>query len=69
LDSISCEQGFSTRRLGNLRGTLQESTTIEPNAGASLCFENVGTVTYNARMVSTVAGGQQIERGTVRVGV
>lgn len=67
LDSISCERGFSTRRLGNITGTLQESTTIEPNASANLCFENIGTINYNARMESAVAGGQQIERGVIRV--
>jgi hypothetical protein len=28
----------------------------------------VGTVTYNARMESAVAGGQTIESGTIRIG-
>jgi plastocyanin len=67
LDSVSCEKGFSIRGFGNLRGRLQESTTIEPNGSASLCFENLGTISYNARMESAVAGGQQIEQGTIRV--
>jgi plastocyanin len=68
LDTVTCEIGFSTRGLRNLRGKLQESTTIAPNETASLCFSNAGTITYNARMDSAVAGGQQIESGTVRVG-
>lgn len=68
LDAVTCETGFSSRALTNLRGRLQESATIAPNESASLCFSNVGTVTYNARMDSAVAGGQIIESGTVRVG-
>jgi plastocyanin len=68
LDTVTCEIGFSTRGLRNLRGKLQESTTIAPNDSASLCFSSAGTITYNARMESAVAGGQQIESGTVRVG-
>jgi plastocyanin len=68
LDAVTCETGFSTRGLRNLRGKLQESTSIAPNDSASLCFSNAGTITYNARMESAVAGGQQIESGTVRVG-
>jgi plastocyanin len=68
LDTVTCETGFSTRGLRNMRGKLQESTTIAPNDSASLCFANAGTINYNARMESAVAGGQQIESGTVRVG-
>jgi len=68
LGSVSCEEGFSKRGLSNLRGTLQESTTLGPNASASLCFGDLGTVDYNARMESAVAGGQVIEQGTIRVG-
>lgn len=68
LNDVSCEQGFSKRGLTNLRGKLQESTTIKANGNASLCFTTVGMVTYNARMDSAVAGGQTIESGTIRVG-
>lgn len=67
LDAVTCESGFSARGLSNLRGKLQESATISPNGTASLCFANAGTVTYNARMDSAVAGGQLIESGTVRI--
>jgi plastocyanin len=68
LDTVSCEQGFSKRGLTNLRGAREESTTIKSNDSASLCFTVAGTVTYNARMESAVAGGQTIESGTIRVG-
>jgi plastocyanin len=68
LDSVSCEQGFSKRGLTNLRGAREESTTIRPSDSASLCFTVEGTMTYNARMESDVAGGQLIESGTIRVG-
>jgi plastocyanin len=68
LDSVSCEEGFSRRSLTNLRGAREESTTIRPMDSASLCFTVPGTVTYNARMESAVAGGQTIEPGTIRVG-
>jgi hypothetical protein len=34
----------------------------------SLCFGNPGTVLYNARMDSAVAGGKMIEQGTLYVG-
>lgn len=67
LDAVSCEQGFSKRGLTNLRGAREESTTIKPNGSASLCFTIAGTVNYNARMESSVAGGQTIESGTIRV--
>jgi plastocyanin len=67
-DKVSCEQGFSKRGLTNLRGAREESTTIKSNDSASLCFAVAGTVTYNARMESAVAGGQTIESGTIRVG-
>ena len=68
LDTVTCESGFSARGLSNLRGKLQESTTIAPNESASLCFSAPGTVSYNARMDSAVAGGQVIEAGTLRIG-
>lgn len=68
LDAVTCETGFSSRALSNLRGKMQESATIAPNESASLCFSSAGTVTYNARMDSPVAGGQLIESGTVWVG-
>jgi plastocyanin len=63
LDDVTCQSGFSSflRR-------QQESATIGPSGSASLCFGSVGTVTYNARMDSPVAGGQLIESGTIRVG-
>ena len=67
LSAISCERGFSTRGFANMRGRLQESTTIEADETASLCFNAAGTVTYNARMESAVAGGETIESGTVRI--
>lgn len=62
LDDVVCQSGFSS-----LLRRQQESATIEPNKSASLCFGKVGTVTYNARMESPVAGGQTIESGTIRV--
>ena len=48
--------------------TRQEVATIQPNESVSLCFGKPGTVTYNARMDSAVAGGKMIERGTLYVG-
>ena len=63
LDDVTCQSGFS-----NLLRRQQESATIRPNESASLCFGRVGTVTYNARMGSPVAGGQMIESGTIRIG-
>jgi plastocyanin len=63
LKGVTCQAGFSSflRR-------QQEMATIAPNESASLCFGEVGTVTFNARMDSPVAGGQIIESGTIRVG-
>jgi plastocyanin len=63
LDDVVCQRGFT-----NLLRMRQESATIRPNESASLCFGTEGTVTYNARMDSPVAGGQMIESGTIRVG-
>lgn len=63
LDEVTCREGFSS-----LIGRRQEEATIKPNESASLCFVTAGTVTYNARMESAVAGGQTIESGTIRVG-
>ena len=63
LDDVTCQSGFSSLLLRQ-----QESAAIEPNESASLCFGTVGTVTYNARMESPVAGGQLIESGTINVG-
>ena len=63
LDDVTCQTGFSS-----LLRRQQETATIKPNESASLCFGRVGTVTYNARMESPVAGGQTIESGTIRVG-
>lgn len=62
LDDVTCQAGFSSflRR-------QQETTTIKPNESASLCFGRTGTVTYNARMQSPVAGGQTIESGTIYI--
>lgn len=62
LDNVTCQSGFSSffRR-------QQETAAIDPNESASLCFGQVGTVTYNARMSSPVAGGEVIETGTIRV--
>jgi plastocyanin len=63
LADVTCQAGFS-----NLLRRQQEAATIKPSESASLCFGTVGTVTYNARMESPVAGGQTIESGTIRVG-
>ena len=63
LADVTCQSGFSS-----LLRRQQETATIEPNQSASLCFGMAGTVTYNARMESPVAGGQMIESGTIRVG-
>ena len=63
LDDVTCQSGFSS-----LLRRQQESATIRPNESASLCFGKAGTVTYNARMESPVAGGQIIESGTIRIG-
>ena len=63
LVDVTCQSGFS-----NLFRRQQEMATIRPNESASLCFGKVGTVTYNARMESPVAGGETIESGTIRVG-
>ena len=63
LDDVTCQRGFD-----NLIGRQQEVATIQPNESVSLCFGNPGTVTYNTRMDSAVAGGQMIESGTIHVG-
>ena len=63
LDDVTCQSGFS-----NILLRQQETAAIKPNESASLCFGKVGTVTYNARMESPVAGGQLIESGTINVG-
>ena len=63
LDDVTCQRGFD-----DLIGRQQEMATIQPNQSVSLCFGNPGTVTYNARMDSAVAGGQVIESGTIHVG-
>jgi plastocyanin len=63
LDDVTCQRGFD-----NVIGRQQEMATIQPNQSVSLCFGNPGTVTYNARMDSPVAGGQKIESGTIHVG-
>jgi plastocyanin len=62
LDNVTCQSGFSS-----VLRRQQESAVIRPNESASLCFGKVGTVTYNARMDSPVAGGQMIESGTIHV--
>lgn len=62
LDDVTCQSGFSS-----LFRRQQESAEISPNETASLCFGKVGTVTYNVRMSSAVAGGQTIESGSIRV--
>lgn len=62
LNEVTCQSGFSS-----LLRRQQETATIRPNESASLCFGTMGTVTYNARMESPVAGGQSIESGTIRV--
>ncbi len=63
LAEVTCQTGFS-----NFLRRQQETATIDPNESASLCFGIAGTVTYNARMESPVAGGQKIESGTIQVG-
>lgn len=62
LADVTCQRGFSS-----LLRRQQEMATIQPNESASLCFGEEGTVTYNARMESPVAGGQMIRSGTIRV--
>ena len=62
LNGVVCQSGFS-----NILRQQQESATIRTNQSSSLCFGQVGTVTYNARTDSSVAGGQRIESGTIRV--
>ncbi len=61
LEDVTCQTGFSS-----LLRRQQESATIKQNESASLCFGRSGTVTYNARMQSPVAG-DQIESGTIRI--
>ena len=68
LNDVSCERGFSKRTFSNVMGQRREVATIEPHESASLCFSSAGTVSYNARMESPVAGGQVIDAGTIRVG-
>lgn len=68
LEDVSCERGFSKRTFSNVMGQRREVATIKPHGSASLCFTAAGTVTYNARMESPVAGGQAIDQGTIRVG-
>jgi plastocyanin len=63
LADVTCQKGFSS-----LLRRQQETATLRPGESASLCFGKVGTLTYNARMESPVAGGQLIESGTIRVG-
>ncbi|MDZ7790949.1 MAG: hypothetical protein U5L08_10750 [Xanthomonadales bacterium] len=62
LEDVVCQSGFSS-----LLRRQKESTMVKPNQNASLCFGKVGTIRYNARMDSPVAGGQMIESGTIRV--
>jgi plastocyanin len=68
LEDVSCERGFSTRTFSNVMGQRREAATIKPHGTASLCFTAAGTVSYNARMESPIAGGQVIDAGTIRVG-
>jgi plastocyanin len=68
LEDVSCERGFSTRTFSNVMGQRREVATIKPHGTASLCFTAAGTVSYNARMESPIAGGQVIDAGTIRVG-
>jgi plastocyanin len=63
LNDVTCQRGFD-----DLIGRQQEVATIKPNQSVSLCFGNPGTVTYNVRMDSAVAGGKMIEHGTLYVG-
>jgi plastocyanin len=62
LKNVTCQSGFSS-----MLRRQQESAAIKPNESASLCFGKVGTVTYNARMDSPVAGGQTIESGRIHI--
>jgi plastocyanin len=62
LDDVTCQSGFSS-----FLKRQQEAATIKPNESVSLCFGKAGTVTYNARMDSPVAGGQVIESGTIQI--
>lgn len=63
LADVTCQSGFSSFLLRQ-----QETATIEPNHSVSLCFGKEGTIAFNARMESPVAGGQRIEPGTIYVG-
>lgn len=63
LDDVTCQRGFD-----DFLGRQQEAAKIQPNQSVSLCFANPGTVTYNARMDSAVAGGKMIEQGRLYVG-
>lgn len=68
LENVSCARGFSKRSFSNLMGQRREVATIKPHGSASLCFTTAGSVSYNARMESPVAGGQVIDAGTIQVG-
>jgi plastocyanin len=63
LDHVSCGRGFS-----NFLGIKKESATIKPSESGSLCFSQVGFISYNVRMADMVPGGELIEAGTIRVG-
>lgn len=69
-DRLSCQSGFIT---GGVKGMFSETapkantTSIAPNESASLCFMTPGTYVYNARMESTVPGGEKDLRGRVVV--
>lgn len=70
-DRLSCQNGFITG--GAFKGMFSDSapkanmTTIAPNESASLCFTAPGTYVYNARMESTVPGGELAVMGRVVV--
>lgn len=56
-DKVSCQNKFAGK----------DSTTVNPNDYASLCFATPGTYAYVARMEAPVPGGESILSGTIKV--
>lgn len=61
-DDLLCQNGFS-----NWRGGMLESVKIEPNETVSLCFRDPAEVLYNVRVQTSVAGGEIVLPGSIRV--
>ena len=62
-EDLSCQRGFT-----NWLGQIQESTKLQPDRTASLCFKKPGVVLYNIRAETALGGGKRIFPGSVRVG-